>query len=143
MEHQQANWVGMDWTEPQVAQAREIAERIIGQAPGDFGRLVLMSSLLAGRVGEYHHPALDNHVPATVANEVLRSSHEQVFSRWLELVLEEQWKAVSEYLAAKPADGADVPRGRSLEKLIPPRAGPPQRELFLSDLELVLSLIEK
>ncbi len=134
-----------DWNEPQLARAQEIVHQMLNEAPGDFGKLVLMSSLSDSSVGEYRHPALNRNIPSSIAHEVLRDSHEQVFSRWLELVLEEQWKAVSEYFTAEPVGNLALQRtsNESWEKLIPPAAGAPQRELFLSDLRLVLSLVEK
>jgi hypothetical protein len=136
---------GFDWNQEHVVLARRITDRILEQAPGAFSKLVLVSSLCERRAGEYHHPALDAAVPSSVANQVLRDSHEQVFSRWLELILEEQWKEVSEYLVTEAAEPAasGVSAGKPLEALIPPTTREPQRELFLSDLQLVLSLLEK
>jgi hypothetical protein len=117
--------------------ANQITGQIIERAAGDFGKLVLLASLSSPHSLRYRHPAFGDTVPACLASPVLQRSHEQVFSKWLELALEEQWKAINEYLAAKRAGTAEV----SLEKLIPEAASAPERELFLTDLELVLSLL--
>ena len=127
-----------------VALANEITNQILERASGAFGKLVLLSSICNGRAGTYHHSALDGVVPSCLASLVLRRNHEQVFSMWLELILEEQWKEISEYLTAPEA--AEVIRGKApkepWEALIPEAARQPERELFLSDLELILSLLE-
>jgi hypothetical protein len=125
-------------TEGRFALANQITGQILERAAGDFGKLVLLASLSSPHSFRYRHPAFDETVPACLASLVLQCNHEQVFSKWLELALEEQWKAVNEYLAAKRTGAADV----SLEKLVPGGARGPERELFLTDLELVLSLLE-
>jgi hypothetical protein len=125
--------------------AKEITNQILDRASGVFGKLVLLSSLCERSAGGYQHPALDKVVPPCVASLVLRSNHERLFSTWLELILEEQWKEISEYLAA-PEAGEATPgeaSGEFWETLIPRAARQPERELFLSDLKLILSLQQK
>jgi hypothetical protein len=129
-----------------AALANEITSQIIERAPSAFGKLVLLSSLCNRSAGAYHHPALEKVVPSCLASLVLRKSHEQAFSIWLEKVLEEQWKEVGEYLAATEAGEAATQgkaRGKSWDTLLPEAAHASERELFLSDLELVLSVLEK
>lgn len=134
---------GQFCSEGGVALANEITDQILEQASGAFGKLVLLSSICNGRAGTYHHSALDGVVPSCLTSLVLRRNHEQVFSMWLELILEEQWKEISEYVAAPEA--GEVTRGKVPEEpweaLIPQAARQPERELFLSDLKLILSLL--
>lgn len=128
----------------QVATANEIAHRVLERAPGTFGKLVLLSSLCRCRADAYHHPALDKVVPECLASLILQRNHEQLFSSWLELHLEEQCKEVGEYFAA-PETGQRISSGARQdwrEWLVPPGARAPERALFLSDLELVLSLVQ-
>lgn len=118
--------------------ANEITTHLLETAPGDFGRLVLLSSLSNPSAYQYCHPAFENSVPPCLASLVLQGNHKHVFSRWLKLTLEEQWKAVTEYLATEQARGVEG----SFETLIPGTARPAERELFVSDLKLILSLSE-
>lgn len=136
---------GQFCSERGVALADEITNQILERASSPFGKLVLLSSLLCNRrAGAYHHPALDGVVPSCFASLVLRRNHEQVFATWLELILEEQWKEMREYLAS-PEVGevawAKEPK-EFWETLIPESARQPERELFLSDLKLILSLLQ-
>jgi hypothetical protein len=133
-------------TEESFCLANEITRQILDQASGDFGKLVLLSSLASDHAGWYHHAGFGKAVPACLASWVLRCTHEQVFLRWLDSPLEEQWTAVREHLAARHRQNTGTPRERqaaSVEALIPGVARQPERELFLSDLELVLSLLEE
>jgi hypothetical protein len=126
----------------QVAAAEEIANRVLERAPGRFGKLVLLSSVCHCRADAYYHPALENVVPECLASLILQRNHQRLFSSWLELHLEEQWKEIAEYFTATEAahgtSGGATPS--FWEKLIPQGTRPPERALFLSDLELVLSL---
>jgi hypothetical protein len=103
-----------------------------------------LSSLCNRHAGAYQHPALASVVPSCFASLVLQRNHEQVFAKWLELIIEEQWKQVSEYLAAAEAGEAarDKTPEEHWEALIPKAARRPERELFLSDLALILSTLE-
>ncbi len=124
--------------------ASEITSRILEPASGAFGKLVLVSSLCNRCAGAYHHPEFEQVVPSCLASLVLRKIHEQAFSKWLAMILEEQWKEVSEYLATPGAGKTvqDKAPGGSWELLLPEGTREPERELFLSDLKLVLSLLE-
>jgi hypothetical protein len=127
-----------------AALASQIANQIVERASGAFGKLVLLSSLCNRCAGAYHHPSLDSVVPSCLASLVLQRNHEQAFAKWLEMIIEEQWKEISEYLAG-PEAGEEM-RSKTPEELgealIPQRACPPERELFLSDLGLILSLLK-
>jgi hypothetical protein len=133
-------------TEERFSQANEITRQILDQTSGDFGALALLSSLSSDRSGWYHHERFGKAVPPCLASLVLRCTHEQIFLRWLDLRLEQQWKAIREHLAARHRENTETPRewqAGSQEALIPEVARQPERELFLSDLELVLSLLEE
>lgn len=132
-------------TENCFAQANETTKQLLQGTAGDFGKLVLLSSL-CGTVTEcYQHPAFDEGIPPCLVSLVLRCSHERFFADWLDLPLEEQWKAVREFLNARDAasEQHSTQRQSCLDTLVPPAARQPERELFLSDLELVLELAEK
>ena len=125
--------------------AEAITNRILERASGTFEKLVVLSSLYRCHAGAYQHSALDEVVPSCLASLVLRSNHEQAFSKWLELLLEEQWKEISEYLAAREAKEATCGQepGDFWKTLIPQAAREPERALFLTDLELILGLVQK
>jgi hypothetical protein len=135
---------GMFCAQGGAALANQITSQMVERASSAFGRLVLLSSLCDRCAGAYHHPSLDSVVPSCLASLVLRRNHEQAFAKWLELIIEEQWKEISEYLGGPEAGevvGSKTPEEFG-EALIPEGAREPERELFLSDLGLILSLLK-
>jgi hypothetical protein len=83
-------------------------------------------------------------------NEATRQIHKEVFSDWLGFRLQQQERDLSvwlEWLASNPEASSELPTLEKLgqqrwhETLLPPGAIDPERELFLSDLNLVLTLL--
>ncbi len=79
------------------------------------------------------------------ADLVLRQSHEEVFREWLNYPLEPQVRDVEKYL-----DSIEAERDTVLEtwltlepyqRLLPAGASEAERELYVTDLQLVLELL--
>jgi hypothetical protein len=88
-------------------------------------------------------------IPTTFGDEeadaVLRQSHEEAFSEWLNFPLEAQRRDLEEYLESVEDDKSSVLRTwltlAPYRNLGPAAAGPAERELYISDLELILELL--
>jgi hypothetical protein len=80
------------------------------------------------------------------ADRTLRQSHSQAFAAWLNLNLEQQKADLEDYLAGLEEDIdailANWIRLAPYRNLIPARAREVERQLYLTDLEVVLELLK-
>jgi hypothetical protein len=105
--------------------------------PTVFGRLAFLASLRDAVTGRYYHSALDCVASPEDMDRALRHSHEQVFAEWLNFGLAEQKSDLDEFL-----DGLDGPRRLpDYRSLAPQSARDAERELYLTDLEMLLLLL--
>ncbi len=116
------------------------------QGTSVFGRLVAVSALRQLDTGRYDHP-LAAQYGADAVDQVLRDMHRQVFQSWLVLRLQLQECDISVWLAwmeRNNRDGAaqlsDIMRHP--EDLLPAQRMEMERQLFLGDLRLVVSLMD-
>jgi hypothetical protein len=125
--------------------AADLWRNTLSQIPTLFGRLVYLSSLRDPNSGAYQHFGLAQVFGAKEADRTLRQSHTQQFGAWLNLNLEEQKADLEDYLASLeeeiPAILATWARLAPYRNLIPARAREVERQLYLSDLEVVLELL--
>lgn len=94
--------------------------------------------------GEYVHHGLATVFGAEAAHLAMKSSHEETFAEWLACSLEDQKLDLDLYVATlEPERKKVVESWTKLEpyrSLPPETARSPERDLFTSDLELLLSL---
>ena len=128
------------------APAADLWRHTLARIPTLFGRLVYLSSLLSQNSGLYEHPALAQMFGDEQADETLRRSHARVFQDWLCLNLEQQKADLHEYLSELPgspaATLADWLRQAPYRKLAPAAAQEVERQLYVSDLEMLLHLLK-
>ena len=135
-------------TTPEIQQQQKllsaeiVCDLILGHVPHLFGKLVWISSFRAGDSGEYRCWAFDSAVTPEVASEAMLHAHVRVFTRWLGLSLDEQYKDLAQYLASGESTGHFLQQGFGLKKLIPVSAHEGQRAVFLADLEMIMGLME-
>lgn len=119
--------------------------RTLTQIPSLFGRLVYLSALRDVNTDQYQHHGLATVFSKDEAHDALRESHERTFAEWLTFTLEEQKADLDLYLSA-----LDTPKRTLLKtwqrlapykNLIPTSALPPERNLYLLDLEMLLELL--
>jgi hypothetical protein len=125
--------------------AAELWNRTLVQIPSVFGRLVYLASLRDQNSGQYQHFGFSQRFSEREADKTISRSHKNVFLDWLCFSLEQQRMDLESYL-----DSVGRDRRIIIEKWrewppymnwIPPQSRPADRELFMSDLEIVLELI--
>jgi hypothetical protein len=110
-----------------------------------FGRLVYLASLRDPASAWYHHYGLAHACGEDEANRVVSDSHRRAFSEWLGFPLEHQKADLELYVS-----GLGMNRGLLLRiwsrlapyrQLVPTGASEVEQQLFLSDLESVLGIL--
>jgi hypothetical protein len=126
--------------------AADLWRNTLSQIPTLFGRLVYLASLRNGNSGVYEHYGLAQVFGDKDADRTLRQSHTQVFSAWLNLNLEQQKADLEEYLSGLEEDVdsilANWVRMAPYRNLIPARAREVERQLYLTDIEVVIELLK-
>jgi len=125
---------------------RDVWERTLAKIPSLFGKIVYLASLRNENTGKYQHFGLSQAYSDEAADLVLRESHEESFHKWLTFPLEPQKRDLEEYLQGLDDDLRTVlDTWRTIapyRQLIPVRATEAERELYVSDLELILELLQ-
>lgn len=125
--------------------AADLWRNTLGQIPTAFGRLVYLAGLRDPNSGAYAHHGLAAVFGEQEAESAIRTSHEDCFAAWLRLELREQREDLMAYLQGLEADRKTVvevwTRVTPYLNLPPAAALQVERELFLSDLEALLSLM--
>jgi hypothetical protein len=128
--------------DPQTRKAAAACDGILRDIPTIFGKLVTLAGMRTNGAGQYNHPQLDEAFPRAVTSSLFRQRHEDTFSQWLNLSLEEQHKQLTEFFCAMWTVGRPRLPENVRQALAPPAAAEPERILFLSDLECTISVIE-
>jgi hypothetical protein len=132
-------------TQDQSRAMRDVWSRTLAKIPSAFGKIVYLASLRNENTGKYQHFGLSQIYSDEDADLVLRESHEEAFREWLTFSLEPQKTDLEEYLSGLDDDRATVLDAWSTlapyRRLIPARATEAERELYVSDLELILELL--
>ena len=123
--------------EPSRGPAADLAGRIVAQIPTQFGRLSFMASLRDAPTGRYAHPSLIENFGREMADRTLSHAHHQVFMEWLRLNLADQMADLIDYLRSASFRPATLP----YRELVPANAHEVERQLYLTDLELILQMI--
>jgi hypothetical protein len=129
------------------APAANLWRNTLSQITTTFGRLVYLSSLRDKNTGRYEHFGLAQIFGDEQAESTLQESHAQVFAGWLELSLEEKKADLDEYLSGLGTDPRSVIatwlRISPYRNLLPADAREAERQLFLSDVRMLLELLRR
>jgi hypothetical protein len=123
--------------EPPRGPVSETGRKILAHIPTRFGRLVFLSSLRDGMTGRYAHPSLIEIAGREIADRTLSHNHHRIFTEWLGLNLSDQKEDLDQYLRTSRIAPADVP----YRELTPATAHQVERQLYLTDLEILLQLL--
>ena len=118
----------------------------LSQIPTVFGRLVYLSSLRNSNTGSYEHHGFAQMYGDEESDHTLRQSHSEAFSKWVCFALEHQKADLDLYLSSLGANKRTIIeawlRLTPYRHLVPADARPPDRQLYLSDLEILLTLLK-
>ena len=134
-----------DYDTPGNTTCAEFVHGALATIPILLGRLVLLASLKDPRTGEYNERALAVRFGKDEVDRVLRQEHKAVFEAWLCLSLAEQTAEMEGYATEQGMPPRAVfsawARERLYYGLIPQGAREPQRDLFLSDMAVILDVL--
>jgi hypothetical protein len=99
--------------------------------------MVFLASLRDSLTGRYVHETLTNLLGLEDADRLLCHAHHRVFSEWLCFSLAEQKADLDEFLESERREVSL----HECRALAPPGAREVERQLYLTDLEMVLELI--
>jgi len=125
--------------------AADLWQRTLSQVPSTFGRLVYLATLRDPNSGEYRHHGFAAVFGWEQAGHAMRESHERLFGEWLSYSLQQQKVDLELYVS-----GLEPERRRVVETwsqiepyrgIVPASTSGLERELFLADLDALLSLM--
>lgn len=120
----------------------EFLEADICALPSVLQQIVELAHLRDPSTGTYAHPAIPSRSRAEAVQDKLRRLHERAFRYWLQMGLEAKKADFDIYLSGLSVSRTKVVETwRSLESyrcFAPASASPAERELFISDIEVLL-----
>ncbi len=138
--------LGASSDDPQSKVLEDVWRQTIAAVPSDFGKLVYLASLRDANSGLYHHYGLENIYSPEECDQALRTSHHEVLQAWLEKSLEDQKEDLEHYLRGVEGDLSTVLNNwwvlQPYVGYLPVEASPATREWFLSDLKIILELLQ-
>jgi hypothetical protein len=127
--------------------AAELWNRTVRQIPSVFGRLVYLASLRDPNSGSYQHFGFAQRFSEREADRTISRSHMNVFMDWLCFSLEQQREDLDLHLSSlegnKQAILTTWREWPPFMNWIPTQSRSADRELFRSDLEIVLDVIRQ
>ena len=119
----------------------------LARIPTTLGRLVYLAARRDESTGRYRDHELARACSDTETDLLLRKIHEEVFGTWLSFSLTDQREELERYLKSvkkeEPSELGTWLTSAPYLKLIPASAEAAEKELYGSDLEIVLELLKK
>ena len=123
----------------------DLWNRTLSQIRSTFGKIVYLASLRNENTGRYEHFGLAQIYNDDDADAVLRQNHDDVFREWLGYSLEPQKRDLENYFETIENDRGTVLNTwltlSPYRRLLPASASEAERELYITDLELILELL--
>lgn len=124
----------------------DLWKHTLSRIPTVYGRLAYLAGLRDQNSGIYRHHGLSAAFGRDESGRALRRSHEEVFSQWLNLALAEKHADLQSYLATLEDSSRTVVdhwlRSGAYKTQIPSAARPAEAELYSSELEALLELMQ-
>ena len=125
--------------------ADDLWKHTLSQIPTVYGRLAYLSALRDPNSGIYRHHGLAALFGRDESSRALRESHEQVFLSWIGLSMREKKLDLGRHFSTldepAPAVLEYLIRSRSYTSQSPASVPAMERELFCTDLEVLLETI--
>ena len=119
-----------------------LIEADIQELPSILAQIVYLVQLRDPNTGVYSHPAVPDRSRVEEVTRALKTTHERSFRRWLNLGLEAQKADLDLYLSSLGTDPVIVVgiwlNIETYRCFIPASASPAERQLFFSDIDLLL-----
>jgi hypothetical protein len=111
---------------------------------GAYQRLAYLAALREAKSGKYVHEGLSRVYGAGVVDQVIAECHEEVFERLLEMPLNAQGEDLRIHLESLPGtfEGNVILCRETCKDWIPPQAPSYFRELYGSNLDVLLELLQ-
>jgi hypothetical protein len=122
--------------------SEDLFRHTLSRIPTVYGKLAYFASLRDSATEGYRHHGLTASFGREDAANALRSSHQTVFTEWLNTTLSERYDDLTRYIAALDAPSNEtigqLLHSKLYQTCVPPSASEAEREYFLSDLEALL-----
>lgn len=118
--------------------AAQVWRKTLSRISTHFGRLVFLASLRDSATGRYCHDDLLRLMATEDVDRTICRTHHQAFAEWLGFSLAEQKSDLDEFLQ-EPGSSRYATYYRNL---VPPTARDVERQLYLTDLETLMGLLE-
>jgi hypothetical protein len=126
---------------------RDFEDRTLAKVNGHFSQLVYLASLRDYNTGRYHHYGLETRYAAEVVDEGLRQCHVRLFEDLVGLPLREQTEDLLNFFESLKEDKTRLvevwKRLKSYQILPPEGCHPLARELFDTNLEIILRILRE
>ncbi len=120
-------------------------QRTLSSIPTVLGRIAYLSSLRNANKGTYEHTGLAQRIGEIESDGILRRSHCAAFQEWLCFGLERQKNELEEYFSDLEGDTREIIATwvtlPPYTEWVPVDSRDVERELFCSDLKVVLELL--
>jgi hypothetical protein len=127
---------------PNLRQAMDQFDReSLSVIPTMFGRIVYLSSLRDGII--YREPLLQASLGSDDAQAVLSKLHCALVIAWLRLTMQERHDDIRQYLATETDQTVAKKwlRGANISEVLPEDLSATDRELFVSELHVLLAIM--
>jgi len=124
----------------------ELIKLALSKHASIFSQLVYLAGMRDESTGDYRDTTLAFMFGEEEVNRVVREGHERTFAAWLALTLEQQTADLPQHLAGTAANRLESLKEwmerKQYERLIPNGVTAAERLLFLSDMEIILPLLD-
>jgi hypothetical protein len=126
---------------------KDLYEHTLCALDTHFGKLAYLASLRPLGADDYQHEGLTMRYGTELAHQALERCHHDIFCALLEKPLEEELRDLQQYFQSIEEDPKLVAKRwleqQSYRLLVPDSATPLLKNIFLSNCEILLSLLHK
>jgi hypothetical protein len=125
--------------------AADLFKHTLSRIPTIFGRISYLASLRDANTGTYRHHGLSSTFGRQQSVQALTDSHRRAFQEWLRMPLSGKHADLRDHLAALDEPARTVLKhwreSRVYLTYLPPGSTAAEKELFFSELEMLVDLL--